>query len=258
MNAHDIAFELAGDPLARLASCKTGAFAKVMRAALREKIKEQEPLACAVSVFIKFCLPIPADWSAFKIAKAESGTEQPTPKKSEIELLTNATVDALTGAAFVDSTMLCELRSARLFDKRPRIEVIVTQWVLRFADTDDLCLGSLKMETLRKAQRKTAAYYSVRALNELLERQMAPVSVEIFRQELFWTSRKVDGSEVQTEARRLKLDHRFDGLVDIETGSIYRDGVCVTSSQLEIVSGPLKRKAKSNGANYDTDRSVNA
>lgn len=251
-----IKFEVAGDVIA-LTRLSAGELAALVRAASSEAMKQRKPLTCAVSVEMKFFVAIPIDWSDYKREQAEDGKLQVTRLK-ETEIASRSLIDALAGVAYQDKTLLCETRSARLYDTRPRVELSISKWILRFVDTSDICLETSKMETLRKAQQRVAKFYRVRALHEELDRQMTPVFVEIYRQELFETTRIVEREKVRTEARRLKLDHAFDGLIDIVTGSIYRDNVCISTNQLEIISGPLKRKAKTNGADHDSNRSEHA
>jgi hypothetical protein len=192
-----------------------------------------EPSAGPVSITVRNYVTIPPDWSPKKRRLAEE--RKLTPHES-MEALSKRLARCLIGVTHVEPSCVCQLMATSAFDDPARLEIQVTQWRLSFDDNADICLEQHKTDALYRVQKATAKRYRVRALHEIVERQMVPVAVDVYGQKLFeYTKRTADNLEVLCEGRKQRLLYSFDALVDIQTGSLYRDGVCCSSSQLEIV-----------------------
>jgi hypothetical protein len=185
-----------------------------------------------VSVETRFYFPVKGKGKK----RAEALAQRPAPTHERVLVDTSERISyLLNNVVYCDLSNLIEWRATRGSKEQAGVEVRVTKWTVSFQDTDDICLEANKLDALRKSRKRTAKRYRVRALNEIVERQLARVHVEIYRHQLFDFIRLSENMQIPNEGRRKKLDHDFIGLVDIETGSIYRDGVCVSSSQLEII-----------------------
>ncbi len=202
----------------------------LVRQAAHQKMDGRSLLDCPVSVFVSVFLPIPKRWAAEK---------RPIPKAELlVSDLDQKITDGLDGVVFRANACICDLRVKRSYGAKWLVKIEVRPWTLRFFDTSAICLEATQTEVLRKMHQRTAHNYRVRALHEITERRMVPAHIQIFTKELVIVWRKVGSGDepVPCEERRDKFAYSFDALVDVDTGSIYRDGMCVTSNQLEIIA----------------------
>lgn len=84
------------------------------------------PLEGPITLTLRFYMPIPQSWSKRKKAEAITGRIIPT-IRPDIDNLAKLTMDALSGAAFVDDKQIFAVYLIKQYSTEPRTEVTLCE-----------------------------------------------------------------------------------------------------------------------------------
>lgn len=103
---------------------KTRNYENLVKLAAGQAMAGAAPVSEPVRMTVTAYLPIPRSLSKKRQAMAEAGDLRPA-KRPDIDNFAKAALDGCNKIVFVDDSQVVELRAAKLYSRRPRLEIRV-------------------------------------------------------------------------------------------------------------------------------------
>lgn len=103
---------------------QTASYENLVALAAREAMAGAPPITGPVSLAVVGYFLIPASLSAKKRTALQGAWHS---KKPDADNLLKAVLDGCNGVLFVDDAQVCRLHVSKVYDERPRVEIVVVE-----------------------------------------------------------------------------------------------------------------------------------
>ena len=105
---------------------KTVNYENLVKYSFIEQCKGIKPLEGALSVTIRFYMPIPKSANKKDKALMELNIKRHT-KKPDMDNCIKSVTDALNGFAYLDDSQIADLYGTKIYSHEPRVEVVIAE-----------------------------------------------------------------------------------------------------------------------------------